>query len=294
MKQLLGLDEQVESLCPVSASVEELAAGVDETEPPWLKKMEEACSSVSQGKDFVLVEGLPGFEAGSDAARIAGRIVDALKAKAMLFVPHDADVEQDRIVAAAKMLGDNLLGVVLNAVPERRIDLVKSGIVASLERDGVRVLGVLPEDRALLGVTVGELAEHVGGSILNSQDRSNELVENLMVGAMSVDSALTYLGLKSNKAVVTRGDRPDIQLAALETSTRCIVLTGNIEPPPSILSRARELEVPIVIVEKDTTSTMEALESVFDKVAFCNGEKMERLGQILEKGLDLEAVFAAS
>lgn len=294
MKALLGLEEPAESMCPVSSGVEELATTLDEKEPAWLKSVQDACSSVSRGKDTVLLEGLPGFEAGSDSARISGRIVEAVQAKAILVVPYEADLDRDRIVAASRMLGDELLGVAINAVPERMMEAVKSGIVASLEEDGIKVLGVLPEDRALLGVTVGELAEHVGGSILNSQERSNELVEGLMIGAMSMDSALSYLGLKSNKAVVTRGDRPDIQLAALETSTRCLVLTGGSEPQPAILMRAQELEVPIVIVEEDTVGTMEALEHIFDRTSFCSERKIERLGQVLERDLDLEAVYAAA
>lgn len=294
MKQLLTLEEPVESLCLVSLNVKDLAATVDEKEPPWLKEIEEAYAKVSRGKDVVLLEGVGDFKAGSDAARVAGRIVEALKARAILLVGYEGDLEVDRIVAAAKMLADNLLGVVINAVPERRMELVKAQIVPSLEQSGTKVLGVLPEDRALLSVTVGELAEHVGGSILNSQDRSNELVESLMVGAMSVDSALSYLTLKPNKAVITRGDRPDIQLAALETSPKCLVLTDNIDPMPSILSRALELEVPIVLVEGDTAGTMEALEGVFDKAAFNSEKKAERLEQILEQNLDLEAIYRAT
>jgi len=293
MKGLLGLEEPAESLCGASGAIEELAASADESEPAWLKRVQEACTSVSQGKDVVLVEGVSGFAAGSDAARIAGRTVDAIKAKAILLVSHDAAGDKDGIVAAAKMLADNLLGVVINLVPGRMMEEVKAQLAASLEADGVKVLGVLPEDRALLGVTVGEMAEHVGGSILNSQDRSGELVESVMVGAMSVDSSLSYLRLKGNKAVVTRGDRPDIQLGALETSTRCLVLTGNIEPVPGILTRARELDVPIVLVDKDTTGTIDALEDVFADAGFCDEKKMERLGQTLEEHLDLEAVYAA-
>lgn len=49
------------------------------------------------------------------------------------------------------------------------------------------------------------------------------MVEHLMIGAMDVDSALTYFRRKPNKAVITGGDRPDIQLAALETSTKCTI-----------------------------------------------------------------------
>ena len=38
----------------------------------------------------------------------------------------------------------------------------------------------------------------------------------MLVGAMSVESALSYFRRKPNKAVITGGDRADIQLAALE------------------------------------------------------------------------------
>jgi len=294
MKQLLTLEEPVESLCLVSLSVKDLAATVDEKEPRWLKEIEEAYAKVSRGKDVVLLEGVGDFKAGSDAARVAGRIVEALKARAILLVGYEGGLDVDQMVAAAKMLADNLLGVVINAVPERRMETVKAGVVPSLEQSGIKVLGVLPEDRALFSVTVGELAQHVGGSILNSQDRSSELVESLMVGAMSVDSALSYLTLKPNKAVITRGDRPDVQLAALETSTRCLVLTDSIDPTPGVLSRALELEVPIVLVEGDTAGTMEALEGVFDRAVFSSERKVERLGQLLEKHLDLEAIYQAT
>jgi len=293
MKQLLGLEETVEAMCPVSATVEELAAGLDESEPSWLKSVRDACSSVSRGKDVVLVEGVSGFAAGTDAARIAGRTVEATKARAIVLVSPGPGMDKDGIVAAAKMLADNLLGVVINPVPEHMMESTKARLADPLEADGVKVLGFLPEDRALLGITVGALAEHIGGSILTSEDRSGELVESVMVGAMSVDSSLSYLGLKGNKAVVTRGDRPDIQLGALETSTKCLVITGNVEPVQGILVRARELDVPIVMVDKDTSGTMDALEDVFDRAQFCDEKKMERLGQVLEEHFDLEAVYAA-
>ncbi len=293
MKQLLILEEPVESLCPIYSGVEELAATLDEKEPSWLKKIEEAWSKVSLGKDVVIIEGIGGFEAGSDLARIDGRIVEALKSRAVLIVSYETGLDVDRIVDASKMLAENLLGVVINTVPESRIESVKVEMVSALEQSGIKVLGVMPEDRALLGVTVGRLAEHIGGSIVNSQDRSNELVESLMVGAMSVDSALSYLSLKANKAVITRGDRPDIQLAALETSTKCLVLTGNIDPAPSILSRALELNVPIVLVEKDTVGTMEALEEVFRKAAAFDEARIERLSSILENHIDMEVFYQA-
>jgi hypothetical protein len=94
--------------------------------------------------------------------------------------------------------------------------------------------------------------------------------------------------------VVTRGDRPDIQLAALQTSTSCLVLTNNINPLPNILSRAKAVKVPVVMVKDDTVRTMEAVEGVLDKAKFSHEKKVERLAQLLGQHLDLESIRRAA
>jgi BioD-like phosphotransacetylase family protein len=293
MKQALALDEPLELLCPVSQSAKDFLASANEEEPAWLKKAKEAYVRVAQGKDAVLIEGVSGFQAGSGPALAGSRIVEALEAKAILVVRYESGLQASQIVDAAKVLGGHLLGVVINAVPQRRMNSVKATLAPSLEQSGIKVLGVLPEDRALLTVSVGELVEHLGGSILNSPERSEDLVESVMVGAMSPDPAVSYLSLKQNKAVVTRGDRPDIQLAALQTSTSCLVLTNNINPLPNILSRAQAVKVPVVMVKDDTVRTMEAVEVVLDKAKFSHEKKVERLAQLLGQHLDLESIRRA-
>ena len=295
MKHTLALEEPVELLCPLSLSSKDFLASVNEEEPAWFKKVEEAYVRVSQGKDVVLVEGVSGFKAGSSPALVGSRIVEALKAKAILVARYESNLQASQIVDAAKGLAGRLLGVVINAVPQRKIESVKTRLVKSVEQSGIRVLGTVPEDRTLLTVSVGELAEHLGGNVINSPERSNSVVEAIMVGAMSPDPAVSYLSLKQNKAVVTRGDRPDIQLAALQTSTSCLVLTDNINQPlPTILSLAKTTKVPIIIVKNDTMHTMEALEAIFDKAKFSHEWKVERLEQLLEQHLDLESIYKAA
>jgi BioD-like phosphotransacetylase family protein len=67
-------------------------------------------------------------------------------------------------------------------------------------------------------------------------------------------------------AVVTGGDRADIQLAALETSTQCLILTGHLAPQPFIVSRAEDLEIPILSVDLDTLATVEIIDRAFGQV----------------------------
>lgn len=109
-------------------------------------------------------------------------------------------------------------------------------------------------------VSISELAECLQGEIINCSEQSGDLVESLMVGAMCVDPAPLYFDTKSNKAVITRGDRADIQLGALETSTKCLILTGGTRPIPSVMQRAEETKVPIIVVDKDTPTTLAELD----------------------------------
>lgn len=114
--------------------------------------------------------------------------------------------------------------------------------------------------RGPMPVSVGKLAEILHGEILNSADKSNEMVENLMIGAMSIDPAPIYFNLRTNKAVITRGDRADIQLGALETPTKCLILTGGVKPITNVIQWAEEKRVPLIMVTKDTQATLAELE----------------------------------
>ena len=91
---------------------------------------------------------------------------------------------------------------------------------------------------------------------------SNAPIEWFQVGAMSLDPGELRFGLYENNAVVVRGDRPDIQMSALNSSVSCLVLTGGLEPIEYITYEAGEEEVPVMVVETDTDSTMLALNDV--------------------------------
>jgi BioD-like phosphotransacetylase family protein len=98
----------------------------------------------------------------------------------------------------------------------------------------------------------------LNAEVLTKHPREQALVENMTVGAMTADAALSRFRKYSNKAVITGGDRTDIQLAALETSTTCLILTGNLRPSPLIVKQAEEFGVAILLVRKNTMETIEA------------------------------------
>jgi uncharacterized protein len=152
-------------------------------------------------------------------------------------------------------------------------------------------LGMLPHNNLLGSVSVGELVKQLRAEVLCRADRMDLMVESLTIGAMNVNSALKYFRKARNMAVITGGDRTDIQLAALETSTNCLILTGHIPPSDTVLSRAEDLEIPILSVDLDTLTTVEIVDRTFGQVRLQEPVKVQCVYQMLTKHFDVDRLM---
>jgi hypothetical protein len=238
-------------------------------------KIAGAYRRAAEGRDWLLAEGALSPAVGQAAGETGAKII---------AVEAYADPPGDY-----PGLGEALLGVVLNKVPRSRL----ARVAAEAANRPVAVLGVMPEDRTLLALTVEELARSLGGKILNQAGKAAELVENYMLGAMVVDSGPSYFGRKSRKAVIVRGDRPDMQLAALETPTSCLVLSQARRPPVyQVMEKAEARGVPVIAVEQGTEAIVAGIEEAIAKSRFAAEKKMPRLGELVKEHLNLKAVLA--
>jgi BioD-like phosphotransacetylase family protein len=242
-------------------------------------EVEQAYGRLSQGTDLVMIEGLvPEVEAA----------LKELRGKVLLVLPF-AGVE--KAGEAAGRMGEALVGAVLNMVPRSRIEKTKKELVPALRSKNVVVLGVLPEERALLAPSVADLAQYLEARVVLHQDRGEELVGEFMVGALALDPAPVYFGRKEAKAVITRRDRPDILLGALQTPTRCLVLTGGGDKiDPYVLRGADTQGVAVLVVEQDTPTTLERLEACLLGVRFRQENKLPVLQKLLQENLDLKVL----
>ncbi|MBM4082116.1 MAG: hypothetical protein FJ278_20590, partial [Planctomycetes bacterium] len=109
-------------------------------------------------------------------------------------------------------------------------------------------------------------------------------------GAMNVDAALKHFHMVPNKAVITGGDRADIQLAALETSTKCLILTGDLYPNDIIIGRAEQAGVPIIVVRTDTAATLDICENLTGHISLHSG-KIQRVADVVERELDFPLLY---
>jgi len=220
------------------------------------------------------------------------QLAKGLEASVLLVHPWIDSCSIDPLLAAQAELGEHLAGVVLNAVKPELVPKLCSEVVPALERLGLPVLGVMPQSPLLRSVTVEELALRLGAQVLCCPERLDLLVETLSIGAMNVNSAMEFFRRRRNMAVVTGADRTDIQLAALEASTQCLILTGAGDPLPQLLNRAEELEVPLLKVEHDTLTTVEVIEQAFGHVRLHEVVKASFAFRLVEENCNFERLFA--
>lgn len=293
MKRLLGLKDSVDDMCPVLITPGVLDRIIGGEKHTLDERIKAAYKTVSAGKDVVIIEGANNMATGCLIDMSGIEISAAFKAKCVVVVRYRYDLVVDHLLIAKRVVGDAVIGSVINTVPAGRMDWVSNLVKPFCEKRGIKVFGILPEDRLLLASTVDEIAEALNGEVICAKEHTDNLVENLMVGAMTADSALQHFRRKANKAVITGGDRTDLILASLETSTSCIVLSGNLHPEPQIVSRAEEQGVPIVISRHDTMSSISIMERAFGKVRFHDAKKMLRFDSMLDERLDYAGLYAA-
>jgi len=258
-----------------------------------LNEVKAAYEKVAAGKDVMLLEGGASLREGFCVGLGSARVADALDVAVLAVIRfrNEMSLVDDCLVADVR-LGERLLGVIINAVPDHAWDFVNQVARPCLEEKGLNVLGALPRREQLQAISVGELAQALDAKFLALPDREDVLIEHVVVGAMSAEQALPRLRrIAGTKALVTGGDRVDMQLVALETAACCLILTGHLRPQPEILRRAEEMGVPVLLVRMSTMGTVEAIEKVFGKTRLGHHQKLEQFEALMEEHVDFDLLY---
>jgi uncharacterized protein len=227
-------------------------------------------ANVPLSGDLVILEGCANLSEGSLFGLATTQVAADLNADVLLVNRYHPISSIDIILSAQQQLGKRLIGVIINDVPRDRIASVQATLVPYLERAGIPTFGI----------------------IHRNPDRLDLMVESLSIGAMNVNSALEYFRRGHNMAVVTGGDRADIQLAALETSTQCLILTGHLAPQPFIVSRAEDLEIPILSVDLDTLTTVEIIDRAFGRVRLQEPIKIDCARELFGEQCEIDRLMS--
>lgn len=226
---------------------------------------------------------------GSSMLKLSEHISFAEETDAKVILVTNQVLTADTLEFATSF-GDNFYGLVINNKTQYGRTEVEESLIPALDSAGIKLLGTLPEIRTLLSLTVQQIVDGLGGRLLEDHLDTTRLVESYMVGGFGMDPGQHAFSMRDNKAVIVRGDRPDVQMSALTTSLECFILTRGIEPIEYVQYEASEEGVPIIVVEMDTLEVMDAIGGLQRNARFDHPEKLLQYREVLKENVDLDGL----
>ncbi len=277
MKKALKLKAREEDLCPFMYDI---------SRPVTMQQIVDAYRKVSHDSEMMLVEGTRDIVTGflHDVSGMA--IAKAIGAEVVLVTTANSSAldKTSMLSGMMKAQGVPFKGAIINMCSE-------PDMRAALEDKGIPVLGTLPEVRELKRFTARDIADAINAEII-VEDGLTNVVNEVLVGAMTPETALTTMRRVQRKALITGGDRADLQLAALSTDTSCLVLTGGLSPVKQVVAKAYEEGVPVLVTRYNTLETAEMIDHLIARIDPGDSTKIARIRELVGSKVDLNALWA--
>jgi BioD-like phosphotransacetylase family protein len=295
VQEVLGQNVPANVLTPVMTPRNLHALALEERREGALAEVRAAYAEISLDKDITLVSGSGAFPSSGRFAGADGfALLRSLGLKLLLVERFKRGINYDQLLLLKDLAGEAMIGLVLNDVPEEKMRDVRNLLTPWLERRGLLGRGVLPREPGLTSMRVLDIAHGLGGRVVAGNAQTGGMVTSFLIGTMQVDNFMMHLNRKPGCAVIVGGDRSDLQLAALNSGSPCIILTGNIPPCELIRAKAEAAGVTLIVVREDTYSIARLMTRIL------RSKKIRDLNQIrlgmglVESNLDLEAVLASA
>jgi len=286
MRHVLKAKQPLEVLSPVIFHNRFLEECLKHKPVHYEKEIQDAYNKCAEGKDIMLIEGPNTLGCGACLQIDPIAIAKKLNSKMLLvsrIVNDDAICQIVRDYKCIKNDSVEFIGVILNDIAKMIIERVKGFSRPILERNKVEVLGIIPEMVEVRSPTVREVHSKIGGDLLVGKENLDNLIEDFLIGAMTPESALAYFRRSANKAIITGGDRSDIQLAALQTKTSALILTGNLYPDVRVLAKAEHQKVPVILVPYDTYTTVSKTREITGRIKYTDQKKIALAKKMIEE-----------
>lgn len=262
------------------------------------EKVKQSLAKISPDKDILLVKGLGQIYRGIGLGLSESSLIRDFNWPTIMIDGYHSNrftLPLDIIegfITAKKLLGDLLIGVIFNYVPESQLGYLKDQVAPYLQKEhNIEVLGMIPASARLKAVTVRELKDSLNAELLCGAEKEDAIIEDFCVSTMNMENDIKYFRQTHCKAVIISGDRTEIQLAALETNIQCLILTGKLYPADIILSKAEEKQVPILVVRDNSLETAEKIERLKRHLGFYTPSKIPEAIKLTQKNVNIKGIY---
>jgi hypothetical protein len=265
-----------------------------------VKKIVKAFDRVAWEKDFVLCEGSGHAGVGSVFDLSNAQVAKILDAKVIIVTQGGIGKPIDEVYlnqAVFEREGVEVIGVILNRVTSDKLDYITEFARRGLKRKGQELLGVLPHLPLLSSPTLAAIQEDLKARPLNQSSQYNNLVDNVVIGAMGATNAVGFF--HRGTLVITPGDRDDIIVAAAETNAEPgrplagMILTEKLKPVNGALRVIEKAPFPVLLAEEDSYEVASRVHNLIVKTRAADTEKISVIRDLIASHVDVNKILRA-
>ncbi len=163
---------------------------------------------------------------------------------------------------------------------------------------GIPLLGVIPYVPRLTWPTIRQVADSLEASVIHGEERLDNTVALVVIGAMTSHNALNFI--RDRSLLVVPGDRDDLVLAAVsldslreDINLAGILFTGGILPQPQTLDLLSHTQIPALSVERPTYEAASRIQKLTVKIQASDEEKIHLASTLVREHVDLQAIWDA-
>lgn len=253
--------------------------------------------------DFILCEGtdfegsIASFEVDINAEVINNLGCPVLPViNAHMKTTGETMLAMEMAVASLTERGCDIASIIINRVKTeektRLRDLInRSHIKAKYQVD------IIPYNRFLDSLTMGEIALAVNAQVLYGADQLNRHAYSFTVAAMQLHNMLARM--QPDSLIITPGDRTDIIVACLAASSSMgmpdiagILLTGGLQLDDSVCRLIEGFAniLPILIVQDNTFQTARNVSNLHSRILPDDTGKITKALQVFEKNVAIDVL----
>lgn len=257
-----------------------------------LARVDDSGSASSDASQFARVPGVrsSGPTAASDLASDTDHIVieaDAASGvdadRTVLVVKH-GEADDETVSRALESVKPD--AVIVNGVPEHG----EAAAVARLNGLGADQVCAIPQDRHLAAPTVRDIAPSVNGDLSGDEELFDEASRDLVIGPVSAHEGMDYFRKYPDKTLITRHDRIDIALGALDYEPLCLILAGGDPTLPYVAQRAERESFALITTSMTTLEAVEAIGPLYGRSAFVGERKLATAISLVAEAVPVDAL----
>jgi BioD-like phosphotransacetylase family protein len=281
IKEVLGLSESTEALCPVMLTEDLIAEVTGSHAERVIEKIKGAFQETASGKDVILIMGAKEIFFGGGLSGLSDSVLVKLFDAAVLLVDR---YQRDNLtlyslLSLNSFLDGRVKSAIINHVSPEKMDQVKNKVIPFLMEKGMKSIAAVPEDPILAALTVSTIAELVEGQILCCPERGGNLVETFTIGSKHLTGSLTIFKQVYNKIILIGLSQP----GQMENTVAGIILTGGKSPGEVVLRVAQERAIPLLLTKADTFQAMERLEKAKASLGLKDEFKVRRFLSLIDQ-----------